>query len=685
MVHLTPTLHKRSDDVKHVNVLYLFCLAGMAFSNHIPLKSNQFTGRDKDMKYLLQTIENNQLIVITGPPGIGKTTFAIQVAHELLKDNPKYLIQFIDLRCIDSIETITAKIFQCFSKIPEDRPAQQLCNFLRLLKRAVVLLFDNSEDALTDKLKEQYFGLIKQILVNCPSVKVLCTSREKFRLLGVNSVIQVLDALENDDATSLLQSSVPHLGNENARKLANVCGCAPLALTIISYLIRDGGIDPGRLIKEIDPDSSNPIDGYRSESLPKQSQLGPVIDSSYIRLTQEQQHAFCCLSIFPSAFNIEAAEFVLDTDDINRTLAALNLRSLLSYDAALDRYSLHSYLRAFAKCKLDINSSESIVKPRFAIYYARLLKDLAIKYYSGDFQPAVYKVRLEGPNIIKMLLSITEQNELYVEFKELADKFVVRFIYMFIPTEHFVLFYSELLKAAETRGDRKTSSYCYFCQAYHFRYIADFQKATDLLKLALSLGKEEGVLDEIDVAIFQSYLAWCYGMLKDYFKAKINLKYVTNFLDKKENKRDENQDLSMAFLLNISGNSCNVTGDIKNALEFGKKALEIWRHFLSDHLEVARELYNMGIRLRKVTRSEEALSYLTQAQNIFDTVLGKCGETARNLHVMGRIHYDFQDYRKALQFLHMAAEIQETVNGCDSIEFKESYYLVQYIERQLKE
>ena len=652
------------------------------------MESNQFTGRDKDMKYVLEKMENSQLIIITGSPGIGKTTFAIQVAHELLKDNPAYLIQFIDLLCIDSIETITAKIFQCFSKIPEDRPAQQLCNFLISLKRAVVLLFDNSEDALTDKLKEQFLSLIKQILVNCPRVKVLCTSREKFRLLGVNSEIQVLDSLENDDALSLLQLNVPHLGNENARKLADLCGCAPLALIIIAYLIKDGGISPGRLIKEIDPNSSNPIDGYHLESLPEQSQLGTVINSSYIRLTHEQQHAFCCLSIFPSAFSIKAAEFVLDTDNIDRTLAALHSRSLLSYDGGLKRYSLHPYIRAFVKSRHDSSSSESIVKSKFAIYYARLLKDLAIKYYSRDFQQAVDKIRLEGPNIIKMLSSVTKQNELYVEFKELADKFVVRFIYMFIPTEHFVLFYSELSKAAETERDRKTSSYCYFCQAYHFRYIGDFQKATDLLNQALSLGPEEGMLDEIDVALFQGYLAWCYGKMKEPLKtyeAKINLEYVTNFLDKKENKNDENESLSVAFLLNIAGNSCNVIGDIKNALEFGKKALELWTHFLRDHLEAARESYNMGIRLRKVARSEEALSCLVQAQKIFDTVLGKCGETARNLHVMGRIHHDFQDYGEALNFLRMAAEIQDTVNGCDSKEFKESYYLIQNIERQLKE
>ena len=42
------------------------------------------------------------------------------------------------------------------------------------------------------------------------------------------------------------------------------------------------------------------------------------------------------------------------------------------------------------------------------------------------------EIQLENVNIIEMLKLITEESELYEIYKQLADKFVVRFIHAFI-------------------------------------------------------------------------------------------------------------------------------------------------------------------------------------------------------------------------------------------------------------
>ena len=648
--------------------------------SHLPSELNQFIGRYNDMESAIEEIKNDQLVIITGSPGIGKTCFAIRIANHLLKNDPSLIIQFIDLRCIDSVETIVATVLQYFSQIPQDKPVEYLCNFLNSLERKVVLVFDNCEDGLTEKLKTPFMDLMKQILLNCTSVKLLCTSRVKFFLLNVNCKVHVLHPLEVEEALSLLRSNVPHVSSEHARKLVYLCGCAPLALRIIANLINDCSFCPVRLIEEIDPNSSNPMAGYYLENLPENFQLEAVINSSYVRLPFELQRALCTLSIFPSTFEIQAAEFVVDSSDINRTLAALRLRSLLSYDPDVARYSVHPCIRAFAKCKNCQITSQSMVK--FVSHYASILKLLSELYYSRDFQVAIEKIRLEKPNIIKMLISITEGNDIYESCRVLADKFVVRFIYMFIPVDHYVFFYTELLRIAKKREDQATCSRAYFCLGYHYRYIVEYHTAIDMLENALSACSSQNPLAKIDIALLHSYLAWCHGILKDPVNVLNYIKQVKEFVDQSDNQTYSS--LSMAFLLNVMAKSYAALGNLKNALKFSRQALNSYDRLLGDHLDTARELYHLSAYLFNMEMYEEALPYSVRSRNIHIAVIGKSKETANILKLSAIICFKLQDFRKALSLFRLAENFYQTIYGQKGKQLRRRRQWMQDIENRVK-
>ena len=109
-----------------------------------------------------------------------------------------------------------------------------------------------------------------------------------------------------------------------------------------------------------------------------------------------------------------------------------------------------------------------------------------------------------------------------------------------------------------------------------------------MFKTALSLELGKGVLNSLDVALFQSYVAWCFGLMEDRPNALHYLKYVMKFFDIEEKKT--HFDLSIAFLLNITVNCCFIVHDDQHALRFQKEALKLFHGFLGYHLETAREL-----------------------------------------------------------------------------------------------
>ena len=128
--------------------------------------------------------------------------------------------------------------------------------------------------------------------------------------------ISSLSPLNIEDASSLLKVNAPQLCPTDAQKLSVLCSCVPLALRIIAHLVKDGGTNPNKIVKEIDPNSSNPIGGYFLENLPNNYQLEAVINSSYVRLSPGLQSTFCSLSTFLSTFNVLAAEPVVITSSI---------------------------------------------------------------------------------------------------------------------------------------------------------------------------------------------------------------------------------------------------------------------------------------------------------------------------------------------------------------------------------
>ena len=158
-----------------------------------------------------------------------------------------------------------------------------------------------------------------------------------------------INPLSNEDAKRVLNSCV----NNEERKsqlqssshldtIAKLCGCVPLALSIVGSLLSDY---PGEvLIEHLEKEPMDILEG-NSESFRK------AIANSFDLLNDAEQDALVALSVLPGSFDYKAARAVFQDCPGSlpiTTLRSLNIRSLLELVSSL-RYKLHPLVRDFGK------------------------------------------------------------------------------------------------------------------------------------------------------------------------------------------------------------------------------------------------------------------------------------------------------------------------------------------------
>ncbi|CAI2386420.1 unnamed protein product [Moneuplotes crassus] len=174
--------------------------------NQIPSMIENFSGRQEDMCTILDKINNNRLVNILGPPGIGKTAIACMICNNIhdrhrMEDG----IIYLPLRGVHSISTLTTNLLniieECiddekederiYSKqlsinsntsndeedIDPDGKAKSKIIAKCLKDKEVLIIFDGCE-YLLDEDPSKFKKALNNLLFKCPDVKILSTSRK---------------------------------------------------------------------------------------------------------------------------------------------------------------------------------------------------------------------------------------------------------------------------------------------------------------------------------------------------------------------------------------------------------------------------------------------------------------------------------------------------------------------------
>jgi tetratricopeptide (TPR) repeat protein/transcriptional regulator with XRE-family HTH domain len=350
-----------------------------AATRALPRDIAAFTGRQAELARLMGTLASTAadggvvgIHAVDGMAGIGKTTFAVHVAHRLVGGFPDGQF-FLPLHAhtagqrpvgpADALASLLLTAGVPAAQIPPGLDARAGRWRDHVAGKRILLLLDDAAG------HEQ----VRPLLPGTAGSLVLVTSRRRLTALEDAAVIS-LDTLPPREAAVLLARLAVRagIGPEDAAvaEITRRCGYLPLAIGMLASQLRH---HPARTAAGLAADLAAAKDRLalmHTENL----SVAAAFDLSYADLPPGQQRLFRRLGLVPGAsFDGYAAAAL---DDTNLAIARRNLDELydqhLITEPAPGRYQLHDLLREHARALAasDDPAESDAATGRLLDYYA---------------------------------------------------------------------------------------------------------------------------------------------------------------------------------------------------------------------------------------------------------------------------------------------------------------------------
>ena len=359
---------------------------------NLPGRLNAMIDREQDLETLSSRLSANRFVTVVGSGGVGKTTVAVAVAHQLLAAFGGAVL-FVDLGMFSDPQLVATGVASILGlSVQSEDATRSLISYLR--DKRLLLVLDTCEH-----LIEAVAALASMIFAAAPQVHILATSRETLQVDGEHvyrldplpyppdDVRLTADIARTFPATQLfIERAIAsgarlELNDTEAALVAKICrrldGVA-LAIELAARRVEVHGLQQTAAL--LDQRLAQLWVGPRTAP-PRQKTLQATLDWSYGLLSETERIVLRRLAVFVGHFTLDAALAVATSEGIGQAEVFAAVDSLVAKSmvatrplGAMMRYRLLDTTRAYALNIESDNDETAGVAIRHARYYRQWLE-----------------------------------------------------------------------------------------------------------------------------------------------------------------------------------------------------------------------------------------------------------------------------------------------------------------------
>jgi predicted ATPase/class 3 adenylate cyclase len=355
-----------------------------AYVHNLPPQRTEFVGRAGELETLTRLVSTRRLVTLTAVGGAGKTRMALEVGATLI-GNPFTAVHFVDLSAVDDPGEVATAVETKVGMPPGFGLSAYLSG------RHELLILDNCEHLL-----DGCADLVDELLVECPKMSVLATSREALQVDGeqlmplgplsaehdgVELFVTRARLLEPDYAPDAPQRTVI---TEICRRLDGL----PLAIEMAAGRVRE--MSPEEILRRLD-DRFSLLSGGRRR-IGRQRTLEATIDWSYDLLAEPAKAMLQQMSVFVAPATSDDIVAVCSGGTASTTSVRTHFDALVNANlvvvipgAEVTGYSLLETIRFYAHNKLVESGDHRATQDRHMAHYIGQNATMAGGSYKKQF------------------------------------------------------------------------------------------------------------------------------------------------------------------------------------------------------------------------------------------------------------------------------------------------------------
>ncbi len=387
---------------------------------NLPSQLTSFIGRRRERAEVRRLFGSSRVVTLSGSGGSGKTRLAIQVAMDMLGEQPEGA-WLVELESLDDPAFVPQTVASVLGV--QEEPGRPLLETLAayIVAKEMLLVLDNCEH-LAGAVASAAEGLLRE----CPRLRILATSREPLGLRGElvwrvpmlsvpdirTTAVKAKDIVARYESVRLFvdRAVAVHpsfqLTEKNAPAVAQIChrlDGIPLAIELAAVRVKALPVE--KILSRLS-DRFQLLTGGNRTALPRQQTLRATVDWSYELLSAKERALLNQVTVFAGGFTLEAAEGVCPNGEVQDfevldLVSALVDKSLVVPEETDEggRYRLLETIRDYGGEKLRESGEARAVSERHGNYFITLTEEAEPELRGPDQALWLKRIEQEHDNV----------------------------------------------------------------------------------------------------------------------------------------------------------------------------------------------------------------------------------------------------------------------------------------------